>query len=263
MIICDKAYEDDLNHLQSDVYRYYDLYFQCFINNKENPATMTFKMHNLSHYADCIRQFGPLLFLSTCKYERLHQLMKSFVSGSFNKRNPPYSTISSYAKVWFNHAFDDKSSSDLLKFISHEDIHEDIPAEFRTFIDCESDLDELKQLVQFDIEFKKEFLFVYYAHDVNNRQLPLFARVKRLFYQHNQYIILARLMKTISFDKNSHYYIVESESNHSQVQLEPKNLPWYKNLRLHKHKDRDVIERDFHFGYVSCHEGILPGETIA
>lgn len=264
MIICDKAYLDDLDHLHADVLQFYELYFNCFITGKQDQAkaTITFKMHNLSHYAQCIRLFGPLLFLSTCKYERLHQLMKSFVAGSFNRRNPPFSTISSYAKVWFNHALEETTSSIFLDFISSEDIGT-IDAAFHRFIDCESDLEELKEVVEFDIQFKKDFVFVYYAHDVTNRNLPLFARVTRMFKQDDRHIILAKLMKTVTFDRNGHYYIVEMDSNRSQVvQLETKNLPWYKNLRLHQHKDYTVIEKDFHFGYVGCHDGILSDNII-
>ena len=261
VIICEKAYQFDFNQFDKDVYSYFDLFFKCFINNKANKATITFKQHHMVHYTKLMRYFGPLILQSTLKYERLHQTMINIFADSKNSKDIPQTTIKFYSTSWMIDAMQDQTSSIYKRIILKDDILNLIDPSYQQFINQNQDLIELKEVTEYDIKFRPGFIFVYYSVDLNNNNLPLFVKISKLFSQNNKNIILGNLIKTINFDKNSHFYIIDSAFDGQTVEISPSSLTLYRPLISHSIQKQntsfEIIQKDFHFGYQNCHAGIF------
>lgn len=152
----------------------------------------------------------------------------------------------------------ERKSPDFQQTLPKEELSSSIDPRLLPFIDSAHDVDVLSEVVESAINLMKGFIFIFYAVDLENRRLPLFVRVCGIFNQNNENIILGALMKTITFDENGHYYIVEKDNEQSQiVRIEPHSLPFFKKLILQSHNDHLVIQKEFHFGYENSHNGIL------
>lgn len=80
-----KINEEQLISLEEDV--------SIFLSNfrEKFNSTLTIKMHLLLHYPNIIRQMGPIVHMSSMKFESKHKSLKALISTSSNHQNIPFS----------------------------------------------------------------------------------------------------------------------------------------------------------------------------
>lgn len=79
----------DLDQYHSDIQNYLEGFFNFEFHKNE---TFTYKMH----YKRSFEIFGPLVYISTLRFERVQQKLKQFMKASKNHKNVSFSMTKSY-----------------------------------------------------------------------------------------------------------------------------------------------------------------------
>lgn len=90
--------ESDLQNLESTVSTYLKSLKECFDVNK-----ITFKHHMMVHYANVIRAVGPLVHMSTMRFEMTHKFFTNYARRSNNYMNVTKSLAVNNQKAVLSH----------------------------------------------------------------------------------------------------------------------------------------------------------------
>lgn len=122
------------------------------------------KLHFLSHYASIIRMMGPLVFMSTIRYEAVHQLFKTMAKNTKKFKNIIKSLALKHQQQFCQEGV---SCSDEIKCLKPTPISQEILSQHETLISRQitlsDNLAETKSLCCNSFEYKSGF-YLYMIH---------------------------------------------------------------------------------------------------
>lgn len=207
----------DLDQFDKDVSDYLKLHIS-------NGLSVTPKTHHLIHYSEIIREFGPLIYYSTLRFERLHQIGKLRVINSRNKKNLSYSIIKAYV-----YNINEKTSPPTAEVLINKDLIKDEFFDFFQFIDQSKDLKLIKSITFKNFKIKTGNYYLYKNGDCTPLNYPLFFYVESVIKQETTKI-LGYLVEVDHFDRNKYAYFLKE----SLAAKELDKLPYYKKLNFVK-----------------------------
>lgn len=194
----------DLDQFHSDILNFLEMYSK---SSTFSGQTFTYKLHHLTHYKQSFERYGPLIYLATLRFERVHQKLKNFVRSSKNRKNVPLSM----AKAYINHLATQKDErneieleNDRERELEFDEVKINVESECLKFLDNKKTKLLNRCLVE---NTELQIGNVYFWKVVDD--FPLFLFIHRMFKQEGRLIILCKLIKTRSFDLNNWTYEVE------------------------------------------------------
>lgn len=172
-------------------------------------------MHFFRHYGTVVFEFGPLIFSSTLRYERVHQKLKRSIEGSRNSMNLPMSFAKAYS---FNL---DEKEADYDKILRKHANYSSLESEFVEYV-----VQEIKSTCFGGMKFKTNRYYVLQKTSTLNN--PPFIRVIKLLRRAGELFIIGRLVDGNGFDIKFYSYIVKNKSD--LMRLQPKMLWHYEPL---------------------------------
>lgn len=145
----------------------------------------TFKVHHLIHYANAIRNFGPLFYYSTLRYERVHQFLKRLVRSSKNFITLP----KQIAYMWTAlNCISIKETSpeaeeDIYELYEPVDFNDYVPEHLLTFINSQQSFKLLNSFNINDIIIEPNQIFLYEYKISTDNPLPQFIKIIYLLKQ--------------------------------------------------------------------------------
>lgn len=123
-----KINEEQLISLEEDVRIFLSKFTEKF------NSTVTIKMHLLLHYPNIIRQMGPVVHMSSMRFESKHKSLKALISTSSNHQNIPFSIAMKHQELLVSkkNTYADKMKTGAQTIISKSDLlNYDLLTEFR------------------------------------------------------------------------------------------------------------------------------------
>lgn len=237
-----KVRVDELKQFDEDVEEYLRL-------TRLNNIPFTLKTHHLTHYSMLMKEYGPLIYYSTLRFERYHQVGKNAIESSRNRRNLAKSIATAYS-----YKIDKTCSPSVEILIKKNNISEKIDTEFLPFIDQNSDILLLESTVLDKIKVKTKNYYVYKKNNEFEYNYPIFFYVDLIIKQSNITKVLGFLVDVECFDRNKYSFKLK-DSDIVKV-LDLGKLPHYKKLNYISINDHDeYICKDFHIDYDSlCYQ---------
>ena len=186
---------------------------------------LPFKFHSMTHYPSLMRKFGPLVHLSTIRFEHKHRTIKSVSNAVASRRNISF-TMARKCQLELAHKFFSKKFSDkklhtgpTKAFNNNERFWEEI-ADF-IFTTPIPEILRNKFTVRTPwVECKGtkycegDTLYVESDEDTN---LPMFGFIKNIFVSNGVVYFLLRNFRTLSFNEHLYCYEMEFANSYSVV----------------------------------------------
>lgn len=153
---------NELEQFDEDVKEYLRL-------NDLNRIPFTLKTHHFIHYSMLMREYGPLIYYSTLRFERYHQVGKNAIESSRNRRNLAKSIANAYS---FKTVKNDSICSEFL--IKKNNISSQIEAQFLSFIDQNVDIILLDFTVIDKVKVKAKNYYLYKKNNQFEYNYPIF-----------------------------------------------------------------------------------------
>lgn len=232
-----KVYESDLPFLDKLIYKYLKKYRECFPNQ-----SITFKMHNMVHYSVLVLEFGPLIFSSTLRYERVHQKIMRSIEGSRNKQNLSHSIFNAF-KMDIESSFTDEKH--VIKTFNNLN---EIDLEFRVYMSS-NNLSNREQIFELDLikidnqKFLKNKVYLY-SYKQTNIPLPIFILIKKIFLADQRVLIFGRLLVSDLWDPKlmSYRVILTPEL----IKLDINKIQHHEHLPTFTNNQSSFVLKTFH-----------------
>lgn len=211
-------------------------------NLAEMEKHVTIKPHNMVHYTDSIIEHGPLFYLATLKYERLHQLLKSFIMNSKNYTCLALQMTKQWLIYFFDNSFVEKNEEKIFETYSPSELQTKVDQVFMSHIDSSIDLTVLKSVTIKSIQISPDFVFLYKNFDDNC--FPSFVKVCKIFKQNGAVKFVGKKLITNQFIKKLYSFSV-GESDEI-VELDLFNLNYHKRLLFGRFNELSLVVKTFY-----------------
>ena len=207
--------------------------------------TITYKLHHMLHYSTLVLEFGPLVFCSTLRYERVHQKVLRSIEGSRNTKNVQYSIVSNF-ELDLN-LINSKVVERRLSNLS--EISEIYLGTINLFhFNSITDILELKSLT-IDSQQVQKGRFYLYREQRDGSSLPVFIQVQKIYLINNQPFLFGRLFKAISFKMELVSF--EIQRSHELISFNIGDLKHHEDLLMfNTSEDQKFIIKTFHIPFV-------------
>lgn len=149
-------------------------------------VTLTPKQHNMTHMATAISMVGPLVHMSTLRYEMKHKEFSSDVRRMQNFKNVSKSLATNYEKKVFDYCYQNQIKIGRKTCVKSNDIHITLLDTFDVH-----KLMELKSL-KFNSNYYEKGLFL--------KDGSFFYRIDKILSYESEYVFLCIQYSAVSFD---------------------------------------------------------------
>lgn len=244
-VMSPKLNQNDLNFFEKIVHKFIELFKELYPNE-----TVVFKMHYLEHYAEIILEFGPLIFSSTLRYERVHQKLIRSVSGSNNYKN----LVKSISK---NFIFDLSTSISEKKIKKTHSSFKTVDPIYQNYISWlgECEVLELKSVIVNGMKLKENFFYVY--KETSNNGFPVFIKIVQILTCADLVFVIGRLAQSTSFDPKTYSFEIKLTSNLLKFNFE--SLWYYEPLIFYRCNQFEEVRilKTFHLPFQNSHHYLL------
>ena len=232
----------DLDQFEIECRKFNNIFFKMFETNNNAP----FKVHHIKHYPTAIRWFGPLFFLSTLRYERVHQLLGRLVSTSQNFITQPKQISERWALMSLINLNENQQpiQDDIFEIYSTDEIRSNVYPSLHPFIDFEQELVILNKTEINDLEIEPEAIYLYeFAQTVSN-PLPLFVIICHIIKQGQEIKLIGKAIHSTSYFPSLDIYKVEQNQN--LVIIDANQIKYHKSYQIINTSLGNMINRTFY-----------------
>lgn len=184
------VYEIDLGQFEYECKIFNRAFFNIF-----NQSRTPFKVHHIQHYAHAIKSFGPLFYLSTLRYERVHQLLGRLVRGSQNFTTLPKQIAMRWSLIsLMNLSKPEITDDSIYECYEVAEIKDNVCSNLHGLINLSSELIVLNNAIVNDLEIKANQIYLIQYNQSTENLLPLFARICHIFKQNDQIKIVGKYL---------------------------------------------------------------------
>lgn len=191
--------EENLQNLEKLIHLFLSSILACFDEN------LIPKLHFLLHYPSIIRMVGPVVFMSTIRYEAKHQVFKNMIQNTKNFRNINKSLALKHQR---NICVQGVSLKDEIKSTKLKSTHDEI----FTHGDSTSPLEKLMETDSLSFnsyEYRNGFLFIHESK---------LYQIQKIYCVGDKYIFSCKQYQVLSFDNFLNSFQVE-KANGSDIIL--------------------------------------------
>lgn len=210
--------EQELTELESITTRFLKQFLEC---TKEQQKNLTPKLHFMLHYANIIRMVGPLVYMSTIRYEAKHQAFKRISRKTNNFRNICKTLATKHQQLMCTQGFS------ICNEVKHTKVKR---IDLKTVIEYQNCLAEmfpsLEELTEIDwlqyngIEYKENILII---------QCGSLYAIQRIFIFHEKYYFLCIPYEILYLDTFLNSYQVKKKCDSTHVLFGLNDLKYKKS----------------------------------
>lgn len=199
------------------------------------------KVHITSHFSDLLNKFSIFKLYSTVRQERLHQLLKLFVSGSNNYGSLSIQMLTSWAINFLQKSFKVDLKEELIGSYLPEEFQKYIPEELTRLVNNQVLNVYSSIVIRNGLEIKKDSIYLYNYN--SSTGLPQFLKVKYIIKQNEIFKIICQPLITIEFLKIIYCFRVTFEQSLRELNV---SQVYYKPLIHINISNYDLIIKNFH-----------------
>lgn len=210
--------EKDLNRLDSITTQFLDQFLEC------TKAHLIPKLHFMLHYADIIRLVGPVVHMSTIRYEAKHQVFKRLAkkTNNFRNINKTLATKHQHHMCANGYSIHDEIEHTKLKSVKPKIINE-YRKYLTNFESSFENLMEIEWLRYNGFEYRENILIIHEG---------TFYSIRKIFVMEDKYYFLSLPYEILYFDDFLNSYCVDEMHNSTFSLLEYAVLKYKKSFEI-------------------------------
>lgn len=253
IVFSTKIMENDINRLRMHIKEHLDNMMKMF-NLKLTP-----KQHFFIHYPEIIKLMGPVIHMSTMRYESKHTQLKSIASKTKNFKNINFTLARNCQKMMAAKGFtySDKANTSLKKSLSAH-IKIKIASKDRNYIEVIKPIYENKfpDIAKLKLIAFLTFNGIYYRTGLILLKSNKYQEIIEILTDDKQYWFLVQSYKSIKYD---HFY--------NSIVIEPDNEKQPEIISLNELKNKNsyeiiIAENQFHIPAVTLENMVENTDSV-
>lgn len=176
------------------------------------------------------------------RYERVHQLLKSFINCSKSYESLPQQICYQWVLYFIKNGFSTGQKEEVFETYLPTEFDKYLDPLYFNFVKMDMELTVLKWCTLNSVRIEESFVFLYKYSQYNH--LPLFVKVLKIFKQNGSIKVIGKELKSKKFLNNCYTFEVEVEDK--LVELNLMNLIFHQNLIFCSFNNINIVVKNFY-----------------